>query len=180
SSRRCGAEARVDARSRGGRGHPARIWAAGNRGQTDPLPQQIRQQIDAHIPFALYLAQAATGHSQRVRATVRADCMPAPSKLAYLRAAHETLRADVIRGDEEMAAPAQFFQPLGNVCIRADSAVVKSDHPCSQATRGTQVGGDYFGYDGRTFADARDGLHVLIEDLGLQLVQRGVGPVKTA
>jgi len=106
--------------------------------------------------------------------------MPAPSKLAYLSAIHETPRADIIRGDEEMTAPAQFFQPLCNVCVGAHLAVVKSDHPCFQATRGTQVGGDYIGYDDRTFADARDGLHVLIEDLGLQLVQRGVGPVKAA
>src|SRR5262249_16520236 len=57
SDRRFGGEERFDARSRGGLGHPARILAARNRGQIDPLPQQIRQQIDAHIPFALYLAQ---------------------------------------------------------------------------------------------------------------------------
>ena len=32
----------------------------------------------------------------------------------------------------------------------------------------------------RTFANTRDGSQVFIEDADLQLVQRGVGPVKTA
>src|SRR5262245_59157933 len=106
--------------------------------------------------------------------------MAAPSKLAYLRAIHKTICADVIRGDKEMAAPAQFFQPPGDMRVGAHPAVVECDHPFSRTSWGPRASGDYVGYDGRTFANTRDGSQVFIEDADLQLVQRGVRPVKTA
>src|SRR5207245_1337849 len=100
-----------------------------------------------------------------MRATVRADGVPAPSELAYLSPIHKCLRADVIRGDEEMAAPAQFFQPFGDVPISAHPAVVERDRPLSRASCGKRIG-----YEDRRFAYTTDGLQVLIEGACLQLV----------
>src|SRR5215510_8030319 len=99
-------------------------------------------------------------------------------QVADLLAAHKSRRADVIGSDEEVGAPADHLQPIGDQVVRAYASVVEGYHP-GPGRRGFIR--HQIGYEDRPVRnDLADRHEVSIELIRLQFVEGRIGARETA